>query len=131
MSDTNLSIPIACNLGAISDRSQYGVLSNLLRSAISGRAELPDGFGFSLKGDVLGLAEIGESIGLERQCCPFLNFELSVSGTDSIYWLTLTGPDGAKALLDREFPALLGKDRTCKAEGLYAFLVNSSPSALL
>jgi hypothetical protein len=105
MSGTNSSIPIACDLDAISDRSQYGALSNLLRSVISGRAELPDGFAFSLNGNVMGLAEIGEWISLERQCCPFLNYELSIFGNDSIYWLTLTGSEGAKVLLDREFPA--------------------------
>jgi hypothetical protein len=98
-------IPIACNVAAIDNRSRYDMLSNLLRAAISGRAELPDGFAFSLNGGTIGLAELGEWISLERQCCPFLNFELSVSGTDSIWWLTLTGPDGSKALLDHEFPA--------------------------
>jgi hypothetical protein len=97
--------PIICNLGAISNRSRYGTLSKLVRAAISGRAELSDGFAFSLNGEIIGLPELAEWITFERQCCPFLNFELSLSGADSIWWLTLTGPDGAKALLDREFPA--------------------------
>jgi hypothetical protein len=47
----------------------------------------------------------GDWISLERQCCPFLNFEVSVSGTDTLWWLTLTGPEGVKPLLEREFPA--------------------------
>jgi hypothetical protein len=105
MTATSSEMPVACDLGAISERTKYDKLIKLLRSAMSGRAELPDGFAFSLDGDRVGLAEVGEWISMERQCCPFLNFELSVSGGDSIWWLTLTGPNGAKALLDREFPA--------------------------
>ena len=63
----------------------------LKENAISGSAELPDGFSFSLHGDQLSLAEFGEWIALERRRCPFLNFELSITGTDSLYWLTPHG----------------------------------------
>jgi hypothetical protein len=107
------AIPIACNLSAIVDRSRYEILSDLVRDAISGRAELPDGFAFSLNGEIIQLAELGEWISLERQCCPFLNFELSVSGSDSIWWLTLTGSDGVKAVLDHEFPPNSASETRC------------------
>lgn len=95
---------IACDLTAIKDPSRYEVLKGSLRAAISGRAELPDGFAFSLDGNKISLVQLGEWMSYERQCCPFLNFDLSVSGTDHVWWLTMTGPEEAKLILDREFP---------------------------
>jgi hypothetical protein len=97
--------PLTCHLAALPDRTRYRSLSDQLRTAISGAAELPDGYSYSVRGDQLSLAELGDWISLERQCCPFLNFEVSVSGTDTLWWLTLTGPEGVKPLLEREFPA--------------------------
>jgi hypothetical protein len=97
--------PLTCNLAALPNRTRYRTLSDQLRTAISGAAELPDGYSYSIQGERLSLAELGEWISLEGQCCPFLRFELSVSGTDRLWWLTLTGPEGVKTLLEREFPA--------------------------
>jgi hypothetical protein len=96
--------PIACQLSAVSDPTRHRTLTDRLRAAITGCAELPDGYSYSLKGERMSLAELGRWIGLERQCCPFLNFELCVSGADTLWWLTLTGPEGTKAILEREFP---------------------------
>lgn len=44
-------------------------------------------------------------IGMERRCCPFLTLQLSASGNDAYWLLTLTGPEGVKPLLRAEFPA--------------------------
>jgi hypothetical protein len=99
------TVPVACRLAALPDPRRYRTLSGKLRSALSGSAELPDGYSYSLHGEQLSLAELGEWISLERLCCPFLNFELTVSGADPLWWLTLTGPEGTKAILEREFPA--------------------------
>jgi hypothetical protein len=97
--------PVACNPAALPDRARYQTLSNRLRAAISGAAELPDGYTYSLNGNLISLAEMGEWISLECQCCPFLTFELTVSGIDTLYWLNLTGPEGTKAILEQAFPA--------------------------
>jgi hypothetical protein len=97
--------PISCNLAALPHPARYRTLLDGLRSALSGCAERPDGYCYSVRSDRLSLAELGEWISLERLCCPFLNFELSVSGADLLYWLTLTGPEGVKPILEREFPA--------------------------
>jgi hypothetical protein len=98
------TVPIACDLSALPDPRRYCTLSEKLRSAISGSAELPDGYSYSILGEQLSLAELGEWVACERLCCPFLNFELSVSGVDTLWWLTLTGPPGTKPILEREFP---------------------------
>lgn len=103
MNTTQTLPPVACDRSAIRDVKQYRALSDQFRASILGCAELPDGYSYTLKGELLTLKTLGEWMELERRCCPFLNFELSVSGTDSRWWLTLTGPEGAKAILEREF----------------------------
>jgi hypothetical protein len=97
---------IACNLKAINaaDRPHYNDLMKRLRLAVGGRSEVHDGYVFELNGKVIGLLEVAEWISLERLCCPFLTFTLSVSGNQVNYILKLTGPDGVKELLKAEFP---------------------------
>lgn len=93
-------IPVACNLASIGNRARHESLSSALRAAVTGRAELADGFEYSLDLHILSLDEVREWMTLEHECCPFLHFELSTAGR-----LTLSGPEGTKEILDREFPA--------------------------
>ena len=98
---------VACNLKAISatERPRYNELMKRLRTAVRERSELPDGYDFRLDGNAITLREVADWISLERLCCPFLNFQLFASGSQSNWVLKLTGPTGVKALLQEEFPA--------------------------
>lgn len=98
---------IACNLKAISaaERPRYDHLIQRLRSAVQGRSEFPAGYSYLVDSRRVGLQDIAEWITMERLCCPFLAFQLNISSDQSDYSLTLTGPDGVKALLQEEFPA--------------------------
>ena len=49
--------------------------------------------------------ELAQLIVFERECCPFLRFNLSVEATNGPLWLELTGPDGTKAFLQSLFSA--------------------------
>ena len=98
-------VPILCNLHALPNLERYKSLSNRLREAMTGRAELPDGFAYSIDRALMPVGELGEWIELECQCCPFLSFEFSLSASGGPCWLTLSGPEGVKEILDREFPA--------------------------
>jgi hypothetical protein len=42
---------------------------------------------------------------LELLCCPFLRFQLSVSGNGDDWALALTGPAGVKPMIEAELPA--------------------------
>jgi len=99
--------PLACNLNAIrpSARPRYKQLVKLLRSAIADRIEIEDGYRYSLDDKIITLPESAEWITLERQCCPFLEFQLDVTNEGNPH-LTLRGPAGAKAILNEEFPIL-------------------------
>jgi hypothetical protein len=54
---------------------------------------------------VMSLTELAEWMTMERLCCPFLTLQISASGNQPDWLLTLTGPEGTKPLLDAEFPA--------------------------
>jgi hypothetical protein len=96
----------ACNLRAIraADRPRYNALVKQVRAAITDRREVQDGYVYHLNRRALSLPEIAEWIEMESLCCPFLTLELSVSGKQPHWLLTLTGQKGVKALLDIEFP---------------------------
>jgi hypothetical protein len=96
---------LACNIEAISavQRLQYDDLVSRLRSAMRDRKELPDGYDYSLDSAKITLREVSEWIAMERLCCPFLVFQFE--GAVEAFRLTMRGPEGAKAILQEEFPA--------------------------
>lgn len=97
----------ACNLKAISaaDRSRYNDLVKRVRAALRDRSEISNGYTFKLDNKTVTLPEAAEWISMERLCCPFLTLQISASGNQPHWVLTLTGPEGVKPLLDAEFPA--------------------------
>ena len=98
---------IACNLTAIGlrQRPRYNDLMKRLRSAVRNQSELPNGYAYQLDQEAITWTEVAEWISREWLCCPFLKFKLSVTGQQTDWLLTLTGPEGVKALLQAEFPA--------------------------
>ena len=96
----------ACNLDAIgsADRPRYVELVKRVRASIRFRSPISTGYIFRLDSQTVSLPEAAEWIAMERRCCPFLTLELSTSGAQPDWTLTLTGPKGVKALLDLEFP---------------------------
>jgi hypothetical protein len=97
---------LACNLTAIDDddRPRYNELVKRIQAAMRDRREIPDGYVFTLDHEAVAFAEAAEWISMERLCCPFLTLQLSASGADAHWLLTLRGPAGVKPLLDAEFP---------------------------
>ena len=65
--------------------------------------ELADGFAYRFPEGDEWLAELAEVIKLERRCCPFLSFNLSVGAGGGPVWLELTGPPGTKEFLSSLF----------------------------
>jgi len=103
------SIPapvIACNLKAIdaADRPRYNQLVKRLQTAMRERSEISIGYQFKLDSNAVTLSEVAEWISFERRCCPFLTLQISASGNQPHWLLTLTGPEGVKPLLDAAFP---------------------------
>lgn len=96
---------LVCNRDAIGaqERPRYNDLLHKLRTSVHDRRELPDGYSFRLGEQSISLTEVAEWIRMERQCCPFLVFQIDVPAGNAEVQLTLRGPSGTKAILASEF----------------------------
>jgi hypothetical protein len=86
------------------ERPRYSDLVKRIRAAIRDRSEISNGYAFKMDGKAVTLPEAAEWVSMERLCCPFLTLQLSASGNQADWLLTLTGPIGVKQLITVEFP---------------------------
>lgn len=97
-------LPVVCTVGpsALATR-RTGLLSDLLRRAIQ-REERPDGYRLQFAPGGETFAAVARVVDAERQCCRFLQFQITVEPDGGPIWLELTGPPGTgeflAALLD-------------------------------
>ena len=99
---TEPDIPIVCTLNTAEfHERERSVLQKLLPKAE--RTESTDGYVYRFPSDDECFREIAEFIELERQCCPFLNFRLTVPRGCGEILLELTGPPGAKEFIESTF----------------------------
>lgn len=92
-------IPIACYL---TDKELQERRKNYLKNAAESMldsAELSDGFVYRFPLRKTTLQNLAEIIDLERKCCPFLNFRLSVESGADFVSLELTGAQGTKEIV--------------------------------
>ena len=92
-------ISIACTLTDAEFREREALLLARFKATVSQATELPDGFAFSAPGEKEWIALLAELIVAERECCPFLRFELTAEQNNGPVTLTVTGPPGSKAFL--------------------------------
>lgn len=96
-------LPIACSLTSAELQERRRTILQRVRGAVVEVRELADGYAYSFPVEGEWLPELGSMIDLERQCCPFLRFQLSVEPKSGPIWLELTGPDGTKEFLAEVF----------------------------
>src|SRR5262245_66113127 len=96
-------IPVACLLTAPELRQRRITVLAAFRAAQLEVKELAEakaeGFAFRVAAGSAQLSALAELIELERQCCPFLRFSLTVEPGDGPIWLTVTGPAGTREFL--------------------------------
>jgi len=92
-------IPVACCLSTAEFREREATLLAHFRSAVIGTDELADGYAFRLPGDGKWIAVVAELIVAERECCPFLTFELAAHPNRGPVIVRVTGPAGTKDFL--------------------------------
>lgn len=92
-------LPLVCTLGpaALKARSE-DLLGGLVRRAEE-RFDVPNGYRvrFTPAEDVL--PTIAKVIDVERRCCRFLRFQVTVDPDDGPIWLEFTGPPGTREFL--------------------------------
>jgi len=47
-------------------------------------------------------ADVVRFVELESRCCPFLSFRIYLAATEGALWLLMSGPPGARAVLETE-----------------------------
>lgn len=92
--------PKACSINALTAREQ-GRRETLIEELmpIAQVTELPEGYQLTWTGDATIYGKLAEFIGFERRCCPFLDFEMRVSGPDSPVTLLLRADEDTKAFI--------------------------------
>ncbi len=92
---------LVCNLNVFTpeDRIRHDAAAHSVFTQVEETRELDTGYAFRLPVHLLQIA--AEFVSLERLCCSFLQFGLQLS-SDGVLWLSLTGPEGVKHLLNAE-----------------------------
>jgi hypothetical protein len=98
-----MSLPIACTLTNAELQERRREVLQKARRAVTEVKELENGCAYRFPTDEKWLTELTSLVNLERQCCPFLRFVITVEAEDGPTWLEMTGPEGAKEFLSDTF----------------------------
>ena len=92
------NLPLACTLGPAALKARReDLLGGLVRRADE-RVEIPHGYRVRFTAADL-LPTIAQIIEVERQCCRFLTFHVTIEPDGGPIWLEFTGPPGAREFL--------------------------------
>jgi hypothetical protein len=99
-----------CNVGALSveERARHSAMTKKLIAVRDAAVETPKGYEFQFTPEKVSVAELAEWVVAESKCCPFFYFHIDLEKEGRLVCLGLTGPDGVKAFIRREFAV---KDR--------------------
>ena len=93
-------LPIACTLQEAELQRRRTELLERVFARVQESRPLVDGYAVRFAADDTALAELLQLIRLERQCCAFLRFRLTIEPAGGPIWLELTGPEGTKSYLE-------------------------------
>lgn len=91
--------PIACSLTTAELRDREATLLAQFRFAVIETEELQDGYAFRLPDDGESIQVVANLITVERECCPFLAFNLVAHPNKGPVIVRVTGPTGTKEFL--------------------------------
>jgi hypothetical protein len=98
-SDLPAPRPIACTLSQAELATRRNeLLPGLLRRAES-QETIPGGFRWSFSETHGLLNDIASVIAVERRCCRFLSFRLTLEPDGGPLWMEVTGPEGTQEFL--------------------------------
>lgn len=98
----NNNQPLVCKLTSPELQKRKETVIASLKKQIVKKQELSNGYAFKFAGTDKVIDELSEFVKSERSCCGFFNFGLSFSGDGKEAWLNLTGPEGAKDMINTE-----------------------------
>lgn len=92
-------LPIACTLTPRDMAARASTLLPELLSRAREHQDLPEGFRLRFDAASETLHQITAVIDAERQCCRFLQFQLTVEPDGGPLWLEVSGPPGTRSFL--------------------------------
>lgn len=94
--------PIMCDLTAIPTemREQHILDATQIFQKAEEIQELEQGHAFRFPNEAGMWSALASFVEYERLCCPFFRFGLSAEPNHGPLWLTMTGPEGTKDLLN-------------------------------
>ena len=92
--------PIACRLTDAELRARREGLLARARASVIASAWAEDGLTLEFDTALATLATVLEVVQVERQCCPFLRFQLDAGPDGHPLTLVITGPPGTRAFLE-------------------------------
>jgi hypothetical protein len=97
----NFESAFACNMLALNPslRAEHRENTENLMAQCKSIREIEDGYSFEFLENEEVLSITIRFIMLEKQCCPFLGFQLELKAGQKVFWLRLTGPENIKPLL--------------------------------
>lgn len=96
-------IPIICALNDKEFRKREREVLDAIKASVLATEETEEGCSFRFSSSNASLAALNEFIALERRCCPFLDFRMTVPRGDADILLELSGPGGAKEFIAANF----------------------------
>lgn len=99
MNQDSGNVPIVCRLSDPEFRRREATLLAQFKSIVIATEELADGYVFRFFGDKREMFLVCELILAERECCPFLKFELTAQPNMGPMSVRVTGPAGTKDFL--------------------------------
>ena len=91
--------PVACTLSDPEKRVREATLISTFKSAVIESEELDEGYAFRLPADQKSIALVAELIVAERECCPFLSFQMTAEANMGAVSFRIIGPEGTKEFL--------------------------------
>ena len=94
-----------CNIKALnpSERAEHKQLTDKLIAARKEIVETEKGYEFQFDPSTVSLAELAKWVAAEGKCCPFFDFHIDLERAGSLLCLRLTGEDGIKPFIRKEF----------------------------
>lgn len=109
-------VPIACDLTVFTtkERAEHRTLGDSLFAEVKRVVEHRDGFTLVFDLDTRLEERVEHWLAKEKRCCPFFSFKTAREDATTSLMLRISGPEGAKEILQSEFEArrLLARFRT-------------------
>lgn len=93
-------LPIACTLLEAEQQKRRAQLLDRVFARVLENRPLEDGYALRFASEPIVLGDLMQLIQLERECCAFLRFRLTVEPGGGPVWLDLTGPTGTKEFVE-------------------------------